>query len=131
VITTPDCRIEKYLRSVGARYDVVAAITGTREYRAIEMHYGERRTARSNVPLIRHVDEGLFVLTTRGVSEPARRAFCLHPRVQEDADLATTFPRIGELSDDPRVIALALEYRNIANATLSQRARSPAPTTSR
>jgi hypothetical protein len=46
----------------------------------------------------------------------------LHPLVQADADLAASFPRLDELSDDHAIIALALEYRNIANATLSVRA---------
>ena len=49
------------------------------------------------------------------------RAFCLHPLVQEDAALAVAFPRLGELTPDPSILALALEYRNIANATLSTR----------
>ena len=36
--------------------------------------------------------------------------------------MAASFPRLGELTSDPSVLALALEYRDIANATLSARA---------
>lgn len=74
------------------------------------------------MPLIRHIDQGIAILEAIGASERAMRAFCLHPLVQADGDLAASYPRIAELSDDPHVIVLALEYRNIANATLSTRA---------
>lgn len=94
----------------------------TREYRAIAAHYGTRTAKRSGVPLIRHIDHGLAILRHLAASERARRAFCLHPLVQADADLAASFPRLAELTDDLQVLALALEYRHIANATLSTRA---------
>ena len=122
VITTPDCHIEDFLRHAGARFEVVAPITATREYAAIEADYGDRRAARSGVLLMHHIDEGLQVLATRGASQRAMRAFCLHPLVQEDAALAAAYPRLAELTDAPQVLALALEYRNIANTTLSTRA---------
>lgn len=122
VLTTPDCHIEDFLRHVGARFEIVAAITDSREYKAIEAVYGDRRAARSDVLLMNHIDEGLQVLTQRGASARAMKAFCLHPIVQDDASLATAYPRIAELTDDPAVLTLALEYRNIANATLSHRA---------
>lgn len=92
-----------------------------REYDAIAKLYGERTTKRSGVPLMFHIDEGLFLLDLLGASELAKRAYCLHPLVQADADLAASFARIGELTDDPRVLVLVMEYRNIANATLSTR----------
>lgn len=97
------------------------SITETREYRAIAAHYGERRAERSRVRLIEHVDDGLCILAAIGSTERAMRAFCLHPLVQADADLAASYPRIMELTDDLHVAVLVLEYRNIANATLSMR----------
>lgn len=100
----------------------MATIRETREYKAIAAHYGERTARRSGVPLIHHIDQGIAILEAIGASERAIRAFCVHPLVQADADLAASYPRVGELSDDPHVIVLALEYRNIANATLSTRA---------
>jgi hypothetical protein len=119
VITTPDCAIEAFLRHVGVRYEVVAVITDAREYKAIEAHYGARRAERSQVLLMHHIDEGLQVLAQRG-STRAMKAFCLHPLVQQDAALAAAYPSL-DVTDDPAVLALALEYRNIANATLSMR----------
>ncbi len=89
------------------------------EYRVIAAHYGDRVTRRSGVRLINHIDEGLAILDELGASDRARRAFCLHPLVQNDADLAASYLR--DLSPDPWVLALALEYRHIANATLSHR----------
>jgi hypothetical protein len=126
VITTPSCELEDYLRHVGARFEVVAALTATREYRAIEAAYGDRRAERSQIYLMHHIDEGLQILVARGASDRACRAFCVHPLVQDDATLAASFPHIAELTDDPAVLALALEYRNIANAALSTRALASA-----
>jgi hypothetical protein len=97
------------------------SIANSREYQAIATHYGERTAKRSGVRLMRHIDQGISILEAIGASERAMRAFCLHPLVQADDDLAASYPRIAELSDDPHVIVLALEYRHIANATLSTR----------
>ncbi len=96
-------------------------IRTSREYSAIAAHYGDRTARRSGLPLRRHIDEGLVILAGRGGSARAQRAYCLHPLVQADADLAASFPHLATLTDDPLVLALALEYRNIANATLSAR----------
>lgn len=93
-----------------------------REYEAIATFYGARKANRSQVALMAHIDEGLLVLEALGASERAKRAYCLHPLVQADEDLARTFAAgLSTVSDDAAVIALALEYRNIANATLSLR----------
>ena len=94
---------------------------GSREYDVIAEYYGTRVAERSQVPLIRHVDEGLAILVAIGASEQAMRAYCLHPLVQSDADLAVNAGRIRMLTEDAYVLALAFEYRNIANATLSTR----------
>ena len=93
----------------------------SREYRAIAAWYGERVARRSGVRLMAHIDEGLAVLAQIGASIAAMRAFCLHPLVQADSDLAVHGKRIEELTDDVAVVMLAFEYRNIANATLSTR----------
>lgn len=98
-----------------------AGVRDSREYRAIAAFYGERRAERSKVRLIEHIDEGLAILAAIGASGAAMRAFCLHPLVQADADLAANGGRLRELTDDVYVTALAIEYRHIANATLSHR----------
>jgi hypothetical protein len=96
--------------------------TSWREYQAVAALYGAQRAKRSDVPLIQHIDEGLIILGALGASERAKRAYCLHPLLQADADLAQSYARgLAALTDDPSVLALALEYRNIANATLSAR----------
>jgi hypothetical protein len=97
------------------------AFRKTVEYKAIAREYGERRTTRSQVPLIVHIDEGLALLQAIGASETAMRAFCLHPLLQDDASYAANMPRAHELTDDSCVLATALEYRRVANAALSHR----------
>jgi hypothetical protein len=93
-----------------------------REYQAVAEFYGVRRAKRSDVLLMQHIDEGLIILDELGATERAKRAYCLHPLVQSDEDLAETWARgVDELTEDAAVLALALEYRNIANATLSPR----------
>jgi hypothetical protein len=121
IVTIPDCAIEAWLASRGVSFVVVGRATEWREYRAIASFYGARKAERSGVILMHHIDEGLAVLDRIGATERAARAFCLHPLVQADADLAASYPTIGALTDDPHVLALAMEYRNIANATLSHR----------
>lgn len=91
------------------------------EYRRIAVHYGTRTTRRSGVPLMRHIDQGLAILRAIEASETAMRAFCLHPLLQSDADLAANYERIGDLAADPWVVVLAIEYRGVANAALASR----------
>lgn len=93
----------------------------TREYAAIARAYGDRRARRSQVPLIAHIHEGLAILDAIGASDAAKRAFCLHPLLQDDDSYAANLPRAHELTTDPHVLALALEYRRVANAALSHR----------
>ena len=97
------------------------SIRDSREYAAIARDYGDRRAKRSQVPLIRHIDDGLAILNAVGASDAAQRAFCLHPLLQDDASYAANFPRARELTDDPHVLGLAVEYRRVANAALSTR----------
>lgn len=96
-------------------------ILDTREYRAIAAAYEGRTTQRSGVSLMRHIDDGLAILARISASTAAMRAYCLHPLLQADEDLVLRAPQITTLSDDPYVILLAIEYRNVANAALSTR----------
>ncbi|HET8688542.1 MAG TPA: hypothetical protein VFM18_18165 [Methanosarcina sp.] len=95
------------------------AINGTKmtEYELIAEYYGERTARRSQVPLINHIKEGLVILKEIGASENAMRAYCLHPMLQGDAELIENFATVAYL--DPMVVALAMEYRSVANEFLS------------
>jgi hypothetical protein len=94
-------------------------------YELIRRFYGERRARRSGVLLMNHIDEGLRILDALGASRVAKRAFCLHPLVQADEDLARAFEPGGFLRSseglDAAAVALALEYRSVANEYLSKR----------
>jgi hypothetical protein len=120
VVTTPGCRLEGFLTAQKIRYVMAAQLSTSAEYLAIEEDYERRTAKRSAVPLMHHIDEGLAVLKWSGSSEEAQRAFCLHPLLQEDAALAANLEWVRALTP-PHVLALALEYRRVANAALSMR----------
>ena len=120
VVTTPGCRLEAFLVGKRIPHVVVARITESAEYLAIEREYGTRTAKRSGVPLVHHIDEGLAVLQRIGAPDAAMRAYCLHPLLQEDAAHAANLASVTALTE-PGVLALALEYRRVANATLSRR----------
>ena len=94
-------------------------IKNTVEYKLISKHYGDRVAERSQVTLINHINEGLVVLDTIQASEHAKRAFCLHPLFQADADLEENAYMASFL--DPQVLLLTMEYRSVANEFLSVR----------
>lgn len=119
-LTSPGCEIYDALVHISSDSVLAAPISGWPEYVAIERHYGDRQARRSGAPYMQHIDEGLRVLHRwLGASDRAKRAYCLHPLVQGDADLRDHYD--SGLLDGfaPGVVALALEYRNIANAFLS------------
>ena len=87
------------------------------EHEAIVSFYGHQRARRSRVPLINHINEGMIVLDTIGASTWAKRGYCLHPLVQEDQALEENFDWLQRFH--PWAVALALEYRSVANDYLS------------
>lgn len=125
-LTTPGCEIFDVLVHLDPSSVLAAPISGWREYRAIEQHYGDIRARRSGIPHMNHIDEGLRVLHRwLGASGRAMRAWCLHPLVQADDDLRRSHAA-GLLDGfEPAVVTLALEYRNIANAFLSPMEQHP------
>lgn len=76
------------------------------EYLIIKGYYAEQRAKRSNVLLMAHIEEGLAILDCLGSSSLAKKAFCLHPIVQNDIDIDLTWSEAYPLADD---------YRNAAN----------------
>jgi hypothetical protein len=123
IFTLEDCNIEKALQHVQADYQLVGRITETVEYRLIQEEYGDKRAQRSQVFLMNHIDEGLAVMAAVGASKRAMRAFCLHPLLQNDEDLERNFGWVSTtMHDQPggaAVMALAMEYRSVANEYLS------------
>lgn len=91
----------------------------TVEYRLISAHYGDRTAKRSGVRLMNHIDEGLIVLDAISATEASKKAFCLHPLLQADADLKDNAYMVSFV--EPHVLLLTMEYRNIANAYLSDK----------
>jgi hypothetical protein len=122
VVTTPDDDLEHYLERHGVRYQVIADFIETQEYRLIAELYGEQRAARSGLYYMNHIDEGLAVLGALGASDRARRAFCLHPVLQNDEALAAAYAAVPLITMDPQVLVLALEFRKVANAAPPERA---------
>lgn len=90
------------------------------EYMLIRHHYQEQTAKRSGVRLIRHIDEGLAILTHLGAANATKAAWCLHPLVQHDEMLAQNFDRLAENVHGERLM-LVMEYRNQANNWLSVR----------
>ena len=80
-------------------------------------HYGMQKTARSGVPLINHIIEGLIIMNKIGSSEEAQAAWCLHPMMQSDADLMANYYVVSNLVDTETMMYV-MEYRNCANAYL-------------
>lgn len=120
----------EYLHEKGIDYHI-ENVEPWGEYKMISRHYGGETAKRSGVQLMNHIDEGLAVLEWIGASETAKRAYCLHPMLQSDDDLARHFnelagteTRIGiqtVTSCAPTVAIAATEYRSVANEYLSTR----------
>lgn len=91
----------------------------TNEYAMIREYYSDHRAARSNIPLMNHINEGLHILESLGAGEVAKRAFCLHPLVQGDAAIQENLDRILQSKQiSIAALVMAMEYRRAANAYL-------------
>lgn len=101
--------------------DTVSSLSHTYEYNLILNYYGDRRAARSNVPLINHINEGDYILSKLCAPDHTRLAFFLHPLIQHDSDLLANKRIVSDPHVNSRALALAFEYRNIANQYLSER----------
>ncbi|MEZ4394347.1 MAG: hypothetical protein R3A48_25015 [Polyangiales bacterium] len=134
-LTAPSCELERFFKRRGVPHRVVGHFERAREYEAIAAHYGDRAARRSGVALMNHIDEGLAVLADLGAHDEVWRAWCLHPLFQLDEALPESFSDLARRSESARVLVLAMEYRNTANACLARHepaspeaiARSPLP----
>lgn len=92
------------------------------EYQAIQVFYGDRTAKRSGVPLINHINEGIVIMERRGASHEAKMAFAIHPIFQNDVDLQDSGMKlIKGIQLNATSIALAMEYRWVANNFLSEK----------
>ena len=93
---------------------------GSDEYAMIVEIYGNKTAKRSNVPLINHINEGIIILDEIGASDTAKKAYCMHPILQDDGALLKNYEDVPNLSK-PSVLIATMEYRRVANNYLSKR----------
>lgn len=97
-------------------------------YKLISEFYKDKITERSKQPLMNHIDEGLLILDEIGASEYAQEAYCIHPILQSDDSVLYCIgdhsPFVINISPNPIIVILAMEYRHVANAYLSQHCKS-------
>ena len=86
------------------------------EYFLIYEYYKDKKAKRSGVPYLNHIDEGLMILDKMNASEDAKRAFCIHPILQDDITLEENIPLVKGCALN--VVILCMEYRNVANRGL-------------
>jgi len=85
----------------------------------ITRHYGDNVAEHSKAPLINHINEGLVILKWLNATDEAKSAYCIHPLFQSDDDLVQVVRNETCKSHSPYILLLAMEYRNKANAWLS------------
>lgn len=124
IVTLPDCDVYDWCVAKGLDVTLEYPVVG---YDLISSYYRDEKTKRTNVFLMNHIDEGLIVLKEIGASEDAMSAYCLHPLVQMDEDLAKnyiTLRKVGEAASiSSHHIFLTMEYRNKANNWLSDKVK--------
>lgn len=116
-VSAPMCKkMVSWLNYVGVDY-ILFEPHFTPEYLSIQRKYGDTRASRSGQYYMNHIDEGMYILRQLypNQSEEAERAFCLHPLVQDDAELQSCIP-MSRWSH--RALMHAMEYRHVANAFL-------------
>jgi hypothetical protein len=123
IITLDDCDIIDYLSYKNIPYRVGGSFIYMNEYLAIQKFYGNTKAKRSGIPYMNHVDEGIAILRYIGSNVRACQAFCLHPMVQIDEDFKNNYEQLTFVCKSPWVMAIAVEYRNVANAYLSPMGR--------
>lgn len=93
------------------------------EYAAISEFYGNQTATRSGVPYMSHINEGINILRTLNADVSTMKAFAIHPIVQSDRDFRENLHKLTMLN--PVAVAMAVEYRNVANSYLSKDYHSP------
>lgn len=119
VITIKSCNIAGYLEFQKIEHLVERGPFDSTPYALIQKYYGDRQPVRAPVWLMNHIDEGLAILAEYGASPEASDVFCLHPLIQNDADLTANQHLIKQFSLENW--AGAFEYRSVANEYLASR----------
>ena len=88
-------------------------------YNIISSFYGNQVAKRSQVPLINHIDEGLYILNKINSTDLVKDAYCLHPILQSD-EMFNSNIKYDFGGIDTSVIILTMEYRRVANSYLSK-----------
>lgn len=120
ILTINDCGVIAFLTKIDASFKVIEGIFDSVEYRLIEEHYGSKRAKRSGAYFMNHIDEGMWILKAIDAGDAAMKAFCLHPIFQLDPDIAANLEYLANQCD-PLALALAIEYRHVANNWLSEK----------
>lgn len=84
-------------------------------YQAVKEFYGDNTAKRSGVPLMNHIVEGMAILSLLDADDATVEAYCLHPLLQNYADLVKFYK---EVKAESLVMLLTMEYRNKANSYL-------------
>jgi hypothetical protein len=117
IITSRECNMMNYLGK--KTYEVVSfQLENFKEYKMIQELYGDRRSKRSQIHYMNHIDEGLAIMSWLNMSYDAQKAYCLHPMFQSDLDLFTNH---NKFDIDSKVMMYTIEYRSVANEYLSHR----------
>lgn len=118
ILTSDDCGISEYLSKNNIDF-ISIDLYRWDEYKIISDFYSDKVTKRSNIQLMNHIDEGLYILEKIGASDVAKKAYCLHPIVQDDQSLMENSHLLKNI--DSSVTIASIEYRSVANDYLSKR----------
>lgn len=115
ILTLGECQIQGYLEKIKCEHRV---IHHSLSYKCIQEYYGDKKTKRTGVPLMNHIEEGGAILHQLGASNITKNAYYLHPILQSDEE----FVKNKSMDFDginPESLILAMEYRRVANSYLS------------
>lgn len=116
IVTLKECGIEKYLKYKKINH---RCYSHSNAYKFAQLYYDDKTANRSKIPYIYHLDEGGGILDYIGASDIVKDAFYLHPFYQSNNDFLANFkyniPNVTTSS-----VALAMEYRHVANSYLSK-----------
>lgn len=126
ILTIKDCNVVDFFVKNSIHTVVMGGWLESKEYKAIEEYYGDRKAARSGVFLMNHIDEGLSIIFNFSArnncshkTTVAAFAYMLHPIVQSDFTVANVEKYLKGV--DAHVIISAFEYARVANSYLSPR----------